>query len=48
MTEPDSVVALFADHDGAETAVKKLAANGIDQKHLSLIGKGYHSGEKVV
>ena len=30
MTEPDSVVALFADHEGAEAAVKKLAANGID------------------
>jgi hypothetical protein len=48
MTEPDSVVALFADHEGAEAAVKKLASNGIDLKHLSVIGKGYHSDEKVV
>ena len=48
MTEPDSVVALFADHEGAEAAVKKLAANGIDLKHLSVIGKGYHSDEKVI
>ena len=48
MTEPDSVVALFADHESAEAAVKKLAANGIDLKHLSVIGKGYHSDEKVI
>jgi hypothetical protein len=48
MTEADAVVALFDDHEGAEAAVKKLAANGIDVKHLSVIGKGYHSDEKVI
>jgi hypothetical protein len=48
MTEPDAVVALFTDHESAESALKKLAANGIDLKHLSVIGKGYHSDEKVI
>ena len=27
----NSVVAVFADHNGAETAVKKLAASGFDR-----------------
>lgn len=43
MQEPNSVVAVFDDHDGAEAAVKKLAAAGIDIKHLSVVGKGYHA-----
>jgi hypothetical protein len=47
MQEPNSVIAVFADHQGAEAAVKKLAAEGIDIKHLSVIGKGYHTDEKV-
>jgi hypothetical protein len=32
----------------ADAAVKKLAAEGIDIKHLSVVGKGYHTDEKVV
>jgi len=48
MTKTDTVVAVFADHQGAEAAVKKLSEGGIDMKHLSLVGKGYHSDEKVV
>ena len=48
MTEPNSVVAVFADHQAAEAAVKKLASEGIDMKHLSVVGKGYHTDEKVV
>ena len=44
----DSVVAVFADHNAAETAVKKLAASGFDMKNLSLVGRGYHTDEKVV
>ena len=47
-TNTGSVVAVFADHQGAEVAVKKLASAGIDIKHLSVIGKGYHTDEKVV
>jgi len=48
MTEPNSVIAVFADHEGADAAVKKLANAGIDIKHLSVVGKGYHTDEKVV
>ena len=48
MDKIDTVVAVFANHEGAESAVKKLSAAGFAMKDLSLIGKGYHSEEKVV
>ncbi len=44
----DSVVAVFIDHQAAETAVKKLAQAGFEMKNLSVIGKGYHTEERVV
>lgn len=44
----DAVIATFADHASAETAVKKLGAGGFEMKDLSVIGKGYHTEEKVV
>ena len=43
-----TAIAMFADHDAAEKAVKKLTASGFDMKNLSVIGKGYHSEEKVI
>ena len=48
MDSTDAVVATFADHQGAETAVKKLAAAGFGIRGLSVVGKGYHTDEKVV
>jgi hypothetical protein len=48
MGKADTVIAVFADHNAAETAIKKLAAAGIEMKNLSVVGKGYHSDEKVV
>jgi hypothetical protein len=48
MTEPSTVVAVFSDHQGAEAAIKRLAADGIALKHLSIVGRGYHTDEKVV
>jgi heat induced stress protein YflT len=48
MASIDSVVALFSDHEAAEAAVKKLAAAGFEMKNLSVVGKGYHTDEKVV
>jgi hypothetical protein len=48
MEEPNVVIAVFVDHQGAEAAVKKLASAGIEMKHLSVVGKGYHTDEKVV
>jgi len=44
----DTVVAVFADHNSAETAVKKLAQAGFEMKNLSVVGRGYHKEEKVV
>ena len=44
----DSVIAVFADHPAAETAVKKLTAAGFEMKKLSVVGKGYQTDEKVV
>ena len=48
METTDTVIAVFADHQAAETAVKKLNAGGFEMKHLSVVGKGYHTDEKVV
>ena len=47
-TKIDSVVAVFTDHNAAEAAVKKLTTAGFEMKNLSVVGKGYHSDEKVV
>jgi hypothetical protein len=48
MDYTNSVVAVFADHQAAEAAVKKLTNAGFEMKHLSVVGKGYHTDEKVV
>ena len=44
----DSVIAGFDDHAAADAAVKQLSATGFDMKSLSVVGKGYHTEEKVV
>jgi hypothetical protein len=48
MAEPSAVIAVFDDHQAADLAVKKLADAGIDIKHLSVVGKGFHTDEQVV
>ena len=48
MAQLDAVVAVFADHQLAESAVKKLADAHFDMRNLSVIGKGYHGDEKLV
>jgi hypothetical protein len=48
MNEASTVVAMFDDHESADKAVRKLAAGGVDIKHLSVVGKGYHTDEKVI
>ena len=48
MEKNDTVVAVFADHKVAEAAIKKLAEDGFEMKNLSIVGKGYHTDEKVV
>ena len=47
-TKNDAIVATFAHHHEAETAVRKLSDAGMDMKHFSIIGKGYHTEEKVI
>jgi len=44
----ETVIGVFPDHQSAETAVKSLADAAFQMKNLSLVGKGYHSDEKVV
>jgi hypothetical protein len=44
----ETVIGVFPDHQSAETAVKNLADSGFQMKDLSLVGKGYHSDEKVI
>jgi hypothetical protein len=48
MENTDTVIAVFPDHIAAETAIKKLTGAGFEMKNLSVIGKGYHTDEKVV
>jgi hypothetical protein len=48
MERNDSVIAVFAEHSAAETAIKKLISAGFEMKNLSVVGKGYHTDEKVV
>jgi hypothetical protein len=48
MENTDTVIAVFPDHIAAETAIKKLTAAGFEMKNLSVVGKGYHTDEKVV
>lgn len=47
--EPDNaMVAVFANHLDAEDAVRKLSAGGFDMTHFSIVGKGFHTEEKIV
>jgi uncharacterized membrane protein len=48
MNISDAIVAVFSDHQSAETAIKKLTESGFEMKNLSVVGKGYHTDEKVV
>lgn len=48
MSPTDTVIAIYPDHQTAEAAVRKLAAFGLEMSSLSIVGKGYHTEEKVV
>ena len=48
MLENESVIAVFGDHKEADAAVKKLVSAGMAVQDLSIVGKGYHSDEKMV
>jgi hypothetical protein len=48
MPKNDAIVAVFGNHEQAESAVRKLAGDGFDVKHFSIVGKGYHKEEQVL
>jgi hypothetical protein len=48
MAAADSVIAIFADHPGAELAIGKLTGAGFAPKGLSIVGRGYHCEEKMI
>lgn len=48
MTNKDSTIGIFIDHKSAEEAIKKLVVGGFEMKHLSIVGKGFHTEEKVI
>lgn len=48
MSKPDAFVAVYAKHDEAEAAIRKVAESGLDMTHFSIIGKGYHTEEQVI
>jgi hypothetical protein len=44
----DTLIAVFANHEQAERAIKDLTDAKFDLKNLSIIGRGYHTEEKVI
>jgi hypothetical protein len=48
MLQTESVIAVFGEHQEADAALRKLAKAGVATANLSVVGKGYHSEEKVV
>ncbi len=48
MGDQNSVVAIYNTHLEAEQAVAKLSAAAYDIKKVSIVGKDYHTEEKVV
>ncbi len=43
-----AVIAVFATHDQAETAIRELQKSGFNMQKLSIVGKDYHTEEDVV
>lgn len=48
MLASSSAIAVFIDHKQAEAAITNLGHAGFEMKDLSIVGKGYHTDEKVV
>ncbi|MEO5599146.1 MAG: general stress protein [Novosphingobium sp.] len=48
MVEENVVVAIFSSHAKAEEAVRTLGRSGLSMDHLTIVGKGYHTDEKVI
>ena len=48
MPESKTLVAVYATHDEAEAAIRTIDERGLDMKHFSIVGKGYHTEEKAI
>ena len=48
MTQYDAIVAIYDDHLTADAGVRKLVDGGFNLKNFSLVGKGYHTDEKIL
>jgi uncharacterized membrane protein len=48
MNKNSSIVATYASHTAAESAVKDLQQSGFDMKKLSIVGRDSHTDEHVV
>ncbi len=48
MDSPAAVIATYDSHDQAEDAIRELDRSGFEMKQLSIVGKGYRSGEHPV
>lgn len=45
---PSTIIAVYPHHGEADKAVRVLAAGGIAVSNISVVGKGYHTEEKVM
>ncbi len=48
MPHRDAEIAIFADYHETGAAVRRLAAGGLAMTNLSVVGKRYHSEEKII
>ncbi len=48
MSSSYTAIAVFDKHPLAEAAIAQLGKAGFEMKNLSIVGKGYHTDEKVV
>jgi hypothetical protein len=48
MSEESVVVAVFDTHDKVEGAIREIGHSGFPLAQLTIIGKGYHTDEKVI
>jgi hypothetical protein len=48
METKNATIAVFADHEQAEAAIRSLQNAGIDMKHLSIVGKDFHTEEHAL
>ena len=48
MSQENAVAAIFDSHYRAEEAVRTIGQSGFPMDQLTIVGKGYHSDEKVI